>query len=37
LRDLIARDPDAAEARLNIAPDLLQEERSAEALRAGAR
>jgi tetratricopeptide (TPR) repeat protein len=32
LRDLVARDPDAAEARLNLAADLLQEERAAEAL-----
>jgi tetratricopeptide (TPR) repeat protein len=32
LRGLLGRDPEAAEARLNLAVDLLQEERSAEAL-----
>jgi cytochrome c-type biogenesis protein CcmH/NrfG len=32
LRDLVARDLDTAEARLNLAADLLQEERSGEAL-----
>jgi tetratricopeptide (TPR) repeat protein len=32
LRDTIARDPTAVEARLNLAADLLQEERPAEAL-----
>jgi tetratricopeptide (TPR) repeat protein len=32
LRDLLARDPGAGEARLNLAADLLQEERAAEAL-----
>jgi hypothetical protein len=32
LRDVLARDPGAAEARLNLAADLLQEERAAGAL-----
>jgi tetratricopeptide (TPR) repeat protein len=32
LRDLLARDPQASEARLNLAADLLNEDRPAEAL-----
>jgi Flp pilus assembly protein TadD len=32
LRDLIARDPQAAEARLNLVVELLSEDRAAEAL-----
>ena len=32
LHEVLARDSDAAEARLNLAADLLQEERAAEAL-----
>jgi tetratricopeptide (TPR) repeat protein len=32
LRDRVARDPNAAAARLNLAADLLQEDRSEEAL-----
>jgi tetratricopeptide (TPR) repeat protein len=32
LRDLVTRDPNAVEARLNLAADLLQEDRPGEAL-----